>query len=73
MSGPTGRRRGIGHRIGPAVTPAGSVQPMRVGIPESPGYFQYVCQPGSCAMRRATVSVRPGAAVATSATSSAVA
>jgi hypothetical protein len=33
-------RSGTGKRIGPAVTPAGSRQSIRVSTPASPGFFQ---------------------------------
>src|SRR4030095_5004108 len=46
--------------MGPAQTPSGSFHSIVVGRPESPGFFQYVCQPLSMASRSATVSGSPG-------------
>jgi hypothetical protein len=62
ISGPTGSGFGYGHWISPAFHPSGSTHWMRVGKPESPGFFQYVCHSG--AMRRCspTVTGLPGCA-----------
>ena len=44
---------------------------MRVGNPESPGFFQYVCQCSAMRSLRPTSTGLPGCAVALSVTSSA--
>ena len=43
---------GYGHSMALASNPSGSVHLMRVGRPESPGLFQYVCHPRSIFSRR---------------------
>jgi hypothetical protein len=71
MSGGRGRVVGYGHWIGAALNPSGSVQRISVALPESPGFFQYVCHPGSIARWRATVNGVPGSTETTSDLSSA--
>src|SRR5215469_8766406 len=66
MNGPTCCACGDGHCNAPAVTPSGSVQVTDVGKPVSPGFFQYVCQPGSMLRRNATVNAESGATLCTS-------
>src|SRR5437763_7457991 len=58
--------------MSPALKPAGRVQAISVGSPESPGLRQYVCQPGAMSRCRSTQSVAPGAIAASSGTSRAV-
>ena len=48
--------------MSPAVTPAGSVQLIVVGRPESPAFFQYVCQCGMCSSLRPSHTILPGVA-----------
>src|SRR5690349_2706841 len=66
-----GRGFGYGHWIGPALQPSGSFHWMRVGRPESPGFFQYVCQWSAMRSFRPTSIGEPAGALAWSRTSSA--
>src|SRR6185369_10123865 len=70
MAGPTGIFSGNGHAISPAANPDGRAHSMRGGSPESPGFTQYVCQPGVMRWYRATQKVCPGVMAPTSLTSS---
>ena len=53
-------RRGTGHCSGPAVKPSGRSHCTVVARPESPGFFQYVCQPWSMTSLMPTVNGSPG-------------
>src|SRR6202795_2334208 len=70
--GPETRRSGVGHMIGPILKPRGRVQSIVVGRPESPGFDQYVCQPGGICCRSARCSGWPGTRLRVSVTRLAV-
>src|SRR5438093_6739364 len=63
-------RCGSGQAISPTVKPDGRAHSTRGGSPESPGFTQYVCQPGEMRWYRATQKGCPGATPPTSLTSS---
>ena len=69
MTGPCVNVFGNGHSMGAAENPSGSFQVKRVGRPESPGFFQYVCHSGSMRRWRPTWKGWPGRMDSTSETS----
>src|ERR1043165_2840191 len=60
---------GYGHWIAPDFHPSGNVHWIFVGSPESPGFFQYVCQCGTMRSCKPTVIGLPGCAAVFSARS----
>ena len=63
-------RSGGGQAKSPAVKPFGSDHSIRGGSPESPGFIQYVCQPGRDRLAEPSQKVSPGTIDATSLSSS---